>query len=321
MMACRSASGAGLLGWIAAVGVLLVGVVVEAQEQRPSPPKNIEGDIWGPFAIDDESVARKAREALPFTRSQIIEMGRLVKQFQAARADATGAPPKGRIRSIAISLGGGGEIPAIELHKDYTTVISFTDLTGQPWPIEEIWVDRRFVPVEDEAAGESQHLVYLVPEERFLHGNLVVKLRELAEPILMTLSDGGGVVDFRVDARLSDAGPNADIAALARPESFHAGDQVLQALLGGRIPKEAVSLEVSGGGSGDRAWLLDGEVLLLTRWLVLSPGPWAAERGPGGRQAYRLPATPRVLVSRNGREAKLSFKRREGVEVPTGARR
>ena len=35
---------------------------------------------------------------------------------------------------------------------------------------------------------------------------------------------------------------------------------------------------------------------------MLSPGPWAAERGTAGRWAYRLPATPFALVSRDGRE-------------------
>ena len=48
-------------------------------------------------------------------------------------------------------------------------------------------------------------------------------------------------------------------------------------------------------------------MLLLTRAHLLSPGPLAAERGPGGRWAYRLARTPLVLVSDGGREKRLSL--------------
>ena len=49
------------------------------------------------------------------------------------------------------------------------------------------------------------------------------------------------------------------------------------------------------------------DILLITRADVLSPGPWAAERGSAGRWAYRLPETPFVLVSESGREKRLGF--------------
>ena len=66
---------------------------------------------------------------------------------------------------------------------------------------------------------------------------------------------------------------------------------------------------VDGGGQDSRAWLQGGDLLLITRaHTCSSPGPWAAERGPGGRWAYRMPDTPQAVVSANGREARLSFR-------------
>ena len=41
---------------------------------------------------------------------------------------------------------------------------------------------------------------------------------------------------------------------------------------------------------------------------MLSPGPWAAERGAGGRWAYRLPDTPYALATHAGRETRLAFR-------------
>ena len=102
-------------------------------------------------------------------------------------------------------------------------------------------------------------------------------------------------------------GPNADPSALAQPAAFHAGDPVLLALLGGAVPPDAEWLAVEGGAAGDRAWRRGGDLFLLTRAHLLSPGPLAAERGPGGRWAYRLAATPLVLVSDGGGEKRLSL--------------
>ena len=205
-----------------------------------------------------------------------------------------------------------GAIPRIALRRGYVTAVSFTDSTGAPWPIEEALVDRRFLPPGAESGAgdggsESGHLLYLAPRAAYLGGNAVVKLRGLAEPVVIGLSGTGADADFRVAIRLGVPGPNADPGALAQPAAFHAGDAVLLGLLGGAVPPDAERLAVEGGASGDRAWRRGGEVLLLTHAHLLSPGPLAAERGPGGRWAYRLAGTPLALVSDGGREKRLGF--------------
>ena len=92
------------------------------------------------------------------------------------------------------------------------------------------------------------------------------------------------------------------------PKGSHAGDPVLLGLLGGAVPPDAERLAIEGGGHEGRAWRQGGDLLLVTRAYLLSPGPWAAERGSGGRWAYRLPDTPQALVSARGREIRLSFR-------------
>ena len=86
---------------------------------------------------------------------------------------------------------------------------------------------------------------------------------------------------------------------------------------GGDVPPDAERLAVDGGDAADRAWRRGGDLLLLTRAHLLSPGPLAAERGPGGRWAYRLPDTPLALVSAGGRERRLAF---AGAGVETDRR-
>ena len=135
----------------------------------------------------------------------------------------------------------------------------------------------------------------------------------LAEPLVLSLRGGGADADFRVEVRLGVLGPHAAPGTGAQA-AFHAGDAVLLDLLGGVAPAGAQGLWVEGGGRDDRAWELGDDLLLVTRAHLLSPGPWAAERGAGGRWAYRLPDVPFALVSRSGRETRLAFRSRD--ELP-----
>ena len=291
-------------------------------------------DTWPGHAVSDGDVARAGRAAMPFTAEQIEALGRLLQETQRAASVAADPVPQGRIRRARIGSPGEGAIPMIAVRRGYVTAVSFTDATGVPWPIEEVLVDALFVPGPAEADGEGSgrrdHLLYLVPQARSLHGNAAVKLLGLAEPLVLSLRGGGADTDFRVEIRLGMPGPNAEPAAAA-PSGFHAGDAVLLDLLGGIAPPGAERLIVEGGGRDDRAWRVSGDLLLVTRAHLLSPGPWAAERGAGGRWAYRLPDVPYALVSQDrgtslsGRETRLAFRAWEesgvhhGVPLDRGA--
>ena len=287
-----------------------------------------QGDpLWMEHAATDDEVARGGRAAMPFTAEQIEALGRLLRETQDAASLAADPPPEGRIRRVHIGSPGEGAIPAIAVRKGYVTAVSFTDATGAPWPIEEVLLDDRFVPgtagADDAVGGRSEHLFYLAPQSRALHGNAVVKLRGLAEPLVASLRGGGADADFRVEIRLGLPGPNA-VPESATGAGFHAGDAVLLDLLGGIAPPGAERLAVDGGSADGRAWRLrgtpwsGGDLLLVTRAHLLSPGPWAAERGAGGRWAYRLPDVPYALVTRGGREMRLAFRDREEAAANQG---
>ena len=294
-----SGLGAGMLGVAAAM------MCSWAAAQQPAVP--VRPDVWPEHAVTDDEAGSAARRPMPFTQEQIRVLAELVRQTERATSEGAGLVPSGRIRRVMVEPGAGGTVPVVQVRRSFTTVLSWTDTTGAPWPVEEVLVDSQFLPGGEETGAAQGHLVYLAPKRRYLAGNLVVKLQDLAEPVVVMLQDSGGAEsDFGVELRLPLPGPGLDVAALVRPASFHAGDVELADLLAGRVPLGAVRLELEGGGAGDRAWRAGEDLLLLSRHVVLSPGPWAAERGSGGRWAYRLPSAPVIWVSLDGRESRMS---------------
>ncbi len=269
---------------------------------------------WAAHALSDDEAARLAREELPFTREQIVMLGRLLAATEGAVAQGAGARPQARRSRLRLEPGTAAVPPEILLERGYTTALSFVDATGEPWPIEEVLVDGRFLPAAGERAEGARHILYLAPAERLLHGNAVVKLHGLARPVTLALVAGSGVVDFHVDVRMAASGPNADPASAAAPRTFHAGDPVLLDLLAGLPPEGAARLVLAGGAPGDGAWLHDGDLLVVTRAPLLSPAPWAAERSADGRWAWRLPETPHALAAVDGREVRLTFREAEAFE-------
>ena len=298
-----------------AVSLMLAALPATLMAQDASP--DVGREVWPEYAAPDEAVAREGRAAMPFTASQIEALGRLLRETQGAIAQGADVPPEGRMRRVRIGSPGDGTIPMIAVRKGYVTAVSFTDATGAPWPIEEVLVDVRFLPQAASEGGDeggsgrvASHLLYLAPQARSLHGNAAVKLHGLAEPLVASIRGGGAAADFRVEVRLGLPGPNA-VPGASAPAGFHAGDPVLLDLLGGIAPPGAERLAVEGGGHDDRAWRHGGDLLLVTHAGLLSPGPWAAERGAGGRWAYRLPDTPYAVTTRDGRETRLAFRERE----------
>ena len=202
-------------------GSLMLAVLPATLMAQDASP-DVGREVWPEYAAPDEAVAREGRAAMPFTASQIEALGRLLRETQGAIAQGADVPPEGRMRRVRLGSPGDGKIPMIAVRKGYVTAVSFTDATGAPWPIEEVLVDVRFLPeavlpqaVPHEAAGGdgggsgrvASHLLYLAPQARSLHGNAVVKLHGLAEPLVASIRGGGAAADFRVEVRLGLPGP------------------------------------------------------------------------------------------------------------------
>ena len=281
-----------------------------ARRRRCAAGSGQAGCLAGACGHVTEEAGAAGRRPMPFTREQIAKLAELVRQYQRATAEGAGPAPSGRIRRALVEPGADGTVPVVEVRRGFTTVLAWTDTTGSPWPVEEVLVGQP-VPAGGRPAGRGGGPPGLSRAEAPLPDGQSRgeaqgpggagggdAARQAAEP----------KADFRVEMRLPRPGPGVDAAALMRPASFHAGDGELAGLLAGKAPGGAVRVELEGGGANDRAWRQGEDLLLLSRHVILSPGPWAAERGSGGRWAYRLPWAPVMWVSLDGRESRVSVR-------------
>jgi intracellular multiplication protein IcmK len=85
----------------------------------------------------------------------------------------------------------------------------------------------------------------------------------------------------------------------------NSANQLLLGVLDGVAPADSKVLTVHGADC--MAWQLGEVIYLRTRLTVLSPGWMGKMVSPDGMQAYELPKTSSVLVSRYGEPAELKI--------------
>lgn len=257
---------------------------------------------------NEKSYDRAAMGLLPLTPEQIrIFMQRLEHTQEAAQPPSAG-PPKGKVRTVTLSLAPGVDPPKVNLAAGYVTTIMMMDATGEPWPILDVGVGGNF-EVSPTQAGT--HIVRIMPLTRLGDGNLSILLKDLPTPIIFRLSSGGPDVDLRYDARVPKPGPTARAPLIAR-QRLEAGNEAIMMLLDDIPPKDARRMKVSGADARTAAWLLDNHVYVRTPLTLLSPAWDASVSSADGMTVYQIGDAPVLLMSDNGAMVRARLMRDDG---------
>jgi intracellular multiplication protein IcmK len=209
-------------------------------------------------------------------------------------------PPKPVSTTLMINLAPGTTPPAVRLAQGYVSSLVFVDSTGAPWPIAAFDIGNPKA-VNMQWDGKS-NILLMQAVSPYNYGDIVIRLVGLPTPITLELVTGQRVVDYRVDIHVSGIGPNTKEVPMGTslPES---ASQLLLGVLDGVAPAGSKTLNVSGADC--QGWLLGDKMYLRTRLTVLSPGWLGKMVSPDGMQAYELPKTSSVLVSRYGQPAEI----------------
>jgi intracellular multiplication protein IcmK len=237
---------------------------------------------------------------MPLRPDQVVQLRQQVDMSQRAASIPPTVPPKPVSTTIMINLAPGSAPPAIRLAQGYVTSLVFVDSTGAAWPIAAYEIGNPKA-TNIQWDGKS-NILMLQAVSPYSDGNLVIRLANLPTPITLELISGQRVVDFRVDLHVAGVGPNAK----ELPTSSNlpgVANNVLLSILDGVAPPGGKSLSVKGGDC--QGWLVGDKMYLRTRFNVLSPGWVGKMTSSDGMQAYELPRSSSILISRYGEPVEL----------------
>lgn len=274
-----------------------------------SVPKLPEGAVidMDPVAPTKEEMEAEIRQEafdavitglFPLQPDQIQELLRYYDKTEEAVNSPVAGVPKPEISVQTISLDPGATPLVVRTSPGYITTINILDVTGAPWPIQDVSWAGDFEVVEPEEGG---HIIRVTPMEKFAYGNMAVRLLTLKTPISISLKTDQTSVHYRVDARVPEYGPFAEAPLIEGVADLSAGNTTISAVLDGTPPSGSQKLKVSGTDGRTTAYSLLGKTYVRTPLTLLSPGWSSSVSSADGMNVYAMSDTPVLLLSDKGR--------------------
>lgn len=241
-----------------------------------------------------EAIAERhgARESVP-TLEQVIPGTpgevRTVIEYEDRIREATNRPlnaPVPRVRTTHIDLSPGSMPPVLQVRPGYDTAVTFTDSTGNPWPVLDYGTGSRD-DYDRELAGKSTMVVRPVGAYRM--SNLRVHLEGIARPIIFTLIHDNTEVDVNVAAIVPGRSPSAEVAVSGYRSPRIAGpalsDRAIQNFLDGVLVQGAEEL-TTNASSQVRVFWYQNQLIVRTPLQLLLPQPVSRPASVDGMRVH-----------------------------------
>lgn len=250
-------------------------------------------------SAEDEAFESAVKQLVPLTPDQITEFRK--RQDAARRAQNLPiAPVRPVTRTISLSLKPGEPTPVIRVTAQRVTTLTFVDITGKPWPVLSVATgDPSSLEAKSAGPQNETNIITLSPIRYQGATNVAVTLTKYPVPIVMTVTTGQEEVDYRVDVRVAARGPNATADMMGGGGLAPTDDNAMMAFLDGVPPRGAE--KVSTGSRDVEAWMYGKMMYVRTTDQLFSPIYTAGQSGNAGVNVYKLPETPVLVMSRDGR--------------------
>ncbi|MCD8497286.1 MAG: DotH/IcmK family type IV secretion protein [Alphaproteobacteria bacterium] len=221
--------------------------------------------------------------------------------------------PKPEIAVETLSLDPGTKPAVIKLAFGHVTTFNTLDITGAPWPIEDMSWAGNFDVMETEA-GPGANIVRITPQTEFATGNMSMRLVGLRTPVIIMMETNREKVHYRFDAVIPEFGPMANSPIISTNVGLSAGNIDMAKILEGVPPSGAKRLSVSGIDGRTSAYAMNGRTYLRTPTTLLSPGWSQTVSSADGMKVYEMENAPVVLVSDKGKMVRVKLTEREAQE-------
>ncbi|MEM8833504.1 MAG: DotH/IcmK family type IV secretion protein [Pseudomonadota bacterium] len=261
------------------------------------------GDLEGqtPEELEAE-IRREAFDAaitgmFPLQPDNIRSLLGAYEDTQKAIEEPLKGVPTPQINVQTISLDPGVEPMVISTSTGYITTLNMLDITGAPWPIQDISWAGNFEVTEPEEGG---HIVRIMPLGNSAYGNISMRLLTLKTPVTIRLETVDDRVQYRIDARIPEYGPFAEAQLIQGGIERVAGNGTIMSILDGVIPDRAEKLAVSGVDGRTTAYRLNNMTYVRSPLTLLSPGWEQSVSSADGMNVYVLADAPVLLFSDSG---------------------
>lgn len=228
------------------------------------------------------------------------EIRRLMERFDDTQ-QAVEVPvypyPEPEVLMDTLSLDPGAKPPVVKVGVGHVTTITMLDVTGAPWPIQDLTFAGNFEVVTPEPGG---HVIWVTGMSEFGYGNISLRLLNLKTPITFTLKTSRDSVYYRFDARVPEYGPYAQAPLIDGGLSIVAGNSVLGSILDGIPPEGAARLDVAGVDGRTSAYQYQDTTYVRTPLTLLSPGWSGSVSSADGMNVYAVTNAPVLLLSDRG---------------------
>ena len=306
-----------------------------AQEEPPTAPvaldpadlgidPNAPGLNLAPKETAESSAAAKAKaeaamrqDALQAASGKMMplkppEIRKILEMYdettQAAETPIYPSPePESAFQTI--SLDPGTKPFVVKTAIGNVTTLSIVDITGQPWPIQDLTWAGDF-QIEQPESGSQ--MIRITPTSQFASGNVSMRLVGLNPPVIFSLKAERKTVHVRLDIQIPEIGPKGIMPPVSTPISTKAGDADLTSILMGVAPgKDTERLKVDGIDGRTSAYMQGQTLYIRTPYTMLSPSWTKSVQSGDGTKVYALNYTPVVLLSDKGKMVRAYISHKE----------
>lgn len=260
----------------------------------------------------DEAFDAAINGLLPLKPGEIRKLLEHYDRTQEAVELPVYPSPKPSVAVETLSLDPGAQPATIKTAYGHVTTMSVLDMSGAPWPIQDISWAGNFEVIEG-STEQGSHILRISPQSEFARGNISMRLLELQTPVILSIETSREEVHYRFDAIIPNYGPMAQAPLIDKGLSITAGSPDLSSVLQGIAPKDAQRMDVSGVDTRTSAYKHNGSVYLRTPLTLLSPGWNASVSSADGMRVYEIDDTPVLLLSQNGKMVRAQLSEREDL--------
>lgn len=249
--------------------------------------------------LEEQAYKSALKMLLPLSPEKIRNtLGAFKESREAAETPIVVPEPVVSVQTVPLDP---SETPlAIKMSSGYVTTVTILDMTGAPWPIQDISWAGKFQVTAPEEGG---HVIRITPQTAHGYGNLSVRLVDLITPVTFQLRTGLDETYYRFDARIPRTGPLAKTPLIEYGglRATAGTDALLVSVLEGTMGGEGVEkMKIEGVDGRTTVWKSGAKMYLRTPLTLLSPAWDSSVTSADGTNVYTIGEAPVILLSDRG---------------------